>query len=188
MYVVGIVVMSLWGLAGPSLQGLMTRLVAPTEQGQLQGANSSILGISNLIGPILFAQIFASAIVAHVEWHAPGAPFFLSAALVTQRSSSRSAYSRRDSGKSRPSTQQCDHRSRGERLIWSIGRSASHRSGAFSHRAATENRNLVRPRHVARHMHYQHRTRESAGYSGFNLLTTVVDYPPEPSRMQACVM
>ena len=37
--------MSLWGLMSPALQGLMTRLVSPSEQGQLQGANSSVLGI-----------------------------------------------------------------------------------------------------------------------------------------------
>jgi MFS transporter, DHA1 family, tetracycline resistance protein len=82
MYVVGIVVMSLWGLTGPALQGLMTRLVSPTEQGRLQGANSSIYGVSNLIGPMLFAQIFSSAIVAHRDWRVPGAPFFLSTLLV----------------------------------------------------------------------------------------------------------
>jgi MFS transporter, DHA1 family, tetracycline resistance protein len=81
-YVIGIVVMSLWGLTGPALQGLMTRLVSPTEQGRLQGANSSIYGVSNLIGPMLFAQIFASAIVADSVWHAPGAPFYLSSLLV----------------------------------------------------------------------------------------------------------
>ncbi|MGH8178943.1 MAG: TCR/Tet family MFS transporter [Steroidobacter sp.] len=81
-YVVGIVVMSLWGLTGPALQGLMTRLVSPGEQGQLQGANSSIFGMSNLVGPILFAQLFAAAIVTHREWHMPGAPFLLSAVLV----------------------------------------------------------------------------------------------------------
>ena len=79
MYVAGIIVMSLWGLTGPALQGLMTRLVSPTEQGQLQGANSSINGVSNLIGPMLFAQIFASAISA---WRTPGAPFYLSSLLV----------------------------------------------------------------------------------------------------------
>ena len=34
----GVPVMALWGLAGPALQGLMSRLVSPSEQGQLQGA------------------------------------------------------------------------------------------------------------------------------------------------------
>jgi DHA1 family tetracycline resistance protein-like MFS transporter len=82
VYVLGVVTMSLWGLSGPALQGLMTKLVAPTEQGQLQGANSSIYGVSNLIGPILFTQIFAAALASHSAWRAPGAPYLLSAVLV----------------------------------------------------------------------------------------------------------
>lgn len=82
MYAVGVVVMSLWGLMGPALQGVMTRLVSPSEQGQLQGANSSVLGISTLIGPLLFTQIFATFIGAHRDWHLPGAPFLVSALLL----------------------------------------------------------------------------------------------------------
>jgi DHA1 family tetracycline resistance protein-like MFS transporter len=82
VYAVGVVVMSLWSLMGPALQGWMTRLVSPSEQGQLQGANSSVLGISTLIGPILFTQTFATFIGPHRDWHLPGAPFLLSALLL----------------------------------------------------------------------------------------------------------
>jgi MFS transporter, DHA1 family, tetracycline resistance protein len=82
IYTVGVVVMSLWGLMGPALQGLMTRLVSPSEQGQLQGANSSVLGISTLVGPILFTQTFAIFIGAYSDWHLPGAAFLLSAILL----------------------------------------------------------------------------------------------------------
>jgi DHA1 family tetracycline resistance protein-like MFS transporter len=60
----------------------MTRLVAPTEQGQLQGANSSVMGIASLIGPILFTQIFATFIGAHRAWELPGAPFILASLLL----------------------------------------------------------------------------------------------------------
>ena len=82
VYAVGVVVMSLWGLMGPALQGWMTRLVSPSEQGQLQGANSSLLGISALIGPMLFTYTFSTFIAAHRDWHLPGAPFLLSAILL----------------------------------------------------------------------------------------------------------
>lgn len=82
LYAIGIAVMSLWGLMNPALQGLMTRLVSPSEQGQLQGANSSVLGIASLIGPLLFTQTFALFIGTHPEWHLPGAPFLLSALLL----------------------------------------------------------------------------------------------------------
>jgi len=82
LYAAGVVVMSLWSLMGPALQGWMTRLVSPSEQGQLQGANSSVLGISTLIGPLLFTQTFATFIGAHRDLHLPGAPFLLSAVLL----------------------------------------------------------------------------------------------------------
>ena len=70
------------GLFGPAAQGLMTRHVGPSEQGQLQGANSSMMGITGLIGPGLFTLTFASFIGTHREWGIPGAPFLLAAALL----------------------------------------------------------------------------------------------------------
>jgi MFS transporter, DHA1 family, tetracycline resistance protein len=82
IYASGVVFMSLWGLLNPAIQGLMTRLVSPSEQGQLQGANSSLLGIATMIGPLLFTQTFAAFIGAHRDWHLPGAPFLLSALLL----------------------------------------------------------------------------------------------------------
>ncbi|MGH7491595.1 MAG: TCR/Tet family MFS transporter [bacterium] len=78
----GIPVMALWGLAGPSAQGLMTRHVGPSEQGRLQGANSSIMGIAELLGPGLFTLTFAAFISTQRDLHLPGAPFFLAALLL----------------------------------------------------------------------------------------------------------
>ena len=79
---VGVPVMSLWGIAGPSAQGIMTHLVEPTEQGQLQGALSSIMGIASCIGPALFTQSFAVAISSYAAWGLPGTPFLLAAMLL----------------------------------------------------------------------------------------------------------
>ena len=53
---------SLWGLASPPLQGMMSQQVDGTEQGKLQGANTSLTGIAQLIGPGLFTTAFAAAI------------------------------------------------------------------------------------------------------------------------------
>jgi MFS transporter, DHA1 family, tetracycline resistance protein len=75
-------VFAFMGLFGPAAQGLMTRHVGPSEQGQLQGANSSIMGITGLIGPGLFTLTFASFIGAHRDWRLPGAPFLLAALLM----------------------------------------------------------------------------------------------------------
>ena len=81
-FCVGVPVMALWGISGPSAQGIMTHLVEPTEQGQLQGALSSIVGIASMIGPGLFTQTFAHAIDPRIGWHQPGAPFLLAAAIL----------------------------------------------------------------------------------------------------------
>jgi DHA1 family tetracycline resistance protein-like MFS transporter len=78
----GVPLQALWGLAGPSAQGLMTRRVERTEQGQLQGANSSLRGIAGLIGPGLFTLTFARAIGPDRAAHIPGAPMLLAAGLV----------------------------------------------------------------------------------------------------------
>lgn len=81
-FLVGIPVMNLWGLAGPTAQGLMSREVAASEQGQLQGAISAFRGIAGLIGPILFTFVFARAITGFGNWRAPGTPFYLAAGLL----------------------------------------------------------------------------------------------------------
>jgi DHA1 family tetracycline resistance protein-like MFS transporter len=79
----GVPVMALWGIATPSLQSLMTQHVSPTEQGRLQGALSSLMGLSSLIGPTLFTQTFAAFISEPMNRFAlPGAPFLLSAAII----------------------------------------------------------------------------------------------------------
>jgi MFS transporter, DHA1 family, tetracycline resistance protein len=79
---IGIPVMALWGIATPSLQTIMTQSVASTEQGQLQGALASLQGFASLIGPTIFTETFAASIDEKSAWHVPGAPFFLSAALL----------------------------------------------------------------------------------------------------------
>jgi DHA1 family tetracycline resistance protein-like MFS transporter len=78
----GIPVMSLWGLSGPTAQSLMTQHVAPDQQGQLQGAVSSLRGLAGLIGPALFTFSFAVAIRPGSGWHLPGTPFYLAALFV----------------------------------------------------------------------------------------------------------
>jgi MFS transporter, DHA1 family, tetracycline resistance protein len=77
----GIPLMALWGLANPSAQGLMSRRIGPDKQGQLQGANASLMGVANLIGPGLFTLTFAFAIDAATDL--PGAPHLVAAMLLS---------------------------------------------------------------------------------------------------------
>lgn len=78
----GIPVFALMGLFGPSLQGLMTQRVGPSEQGRLQGANTSVIGITGVFAPSLFAMVFASFIGPRASLHLPGAPFLLASVLL----------------------------------------------------------------------------------------------------------
>jgi DHA1 family tetracycline resistance protein-like MFS transporter len=78
----GVPLFSLMGLFGPSLQGMMTQRVGSSEQGRLQGANTSIMGITGVFAPIMFAQVFSSFIGRRADLHVPGAPFLLASALL----------------------------------------------------------------------------------------------------------
>ena len=73
-------VQAFWGVAGPAGQALMTRRVAPSEQGRLQGALSSLTGIAGLVGPGLFTLTFAYFISG--AGSLPGAPFLVAALLM----------------------------------------------------------------------------------------------------------
>jgi len=69
--------MALWGLSGPAIMGLMSRLVSPSEQGQLQGANTSLSSVAGLIGPGIFAVTFSGLLE-----RLPGAAFDLAALIL----------------------------------------------------------------------------------------------------------
>ncbi len=80
-FLAGIPLIAIWGLAGPAFQALMSRRVESSEQGRLQGALASMSGITGMIGPVLFTQIFAWGISSKVL-HLPGAAFWTSSLLL----------------------------------------------------------------------------------------------------------
>jgi DHA1 family tetracycline resistance protein-like MFS transporter len=82
LFLAGIPFGSLFGFAYPSLQGMMTRQVRPEEQGRLQGAIASLLGVAGVIAPVLFTQVFALMIGRFKALGIPGAPFLLAALLL----------------------------------------------------------------------------------------------------------
>jgi DHA1 family tetracycline resistance protein-like MFS transporter len=82
LFWLGIPVMALWGVAGAATQGLMTQLVSPDQQGQLQGATTSVQSVSQLVGPFLFTLTFAYFISSRAPLIMPGAPFLLASALL----------------------------------------------------------------------------------------------------------
>jgi DHA1 family tetracycline resistance protein-like MFS transporter len=69
-------------MVNPSSQGLMSRRIDAQHQGQLQGANSSLMGVANPIGPGPFTLTFAFDIGTAKDWGVPGKPYLLAAALL----------------------------------------------------------------------------------------------------------
>ena len=80
MIFAAIAVNSLWSLAGPTSQALMTQRVSASEQGELQGAIGSLRGIAMIIGPQIFAATFAYFISR--GHRLPGAAWYLAALLL----------------------------------------------------------------------------------------------------------
>ncbi|HTJ26081.1 MAG TPA: TCR/Tet family MFS transporter [Candidatus Limnocylindria bacterium] len=68
LFVLGIPVMALWGLAPAAAQSIMAQRVAPGEQGELQGALGSLNGLASLIGPVIFSTVYARSVAAHRGW------------------------------------------------------------------------------------------------------------------------
>jgi len=81
-FLIAIPIWALFGLVNPSLQGLMTRLVAASEQGQLQGALASLRAVASVTAPILFTQIFALAVGDLRGILVPGSSFVVAAFLL----------------------------------------------------------------------------------------------------------
>jgi DHA1 family tetracycline resistance protein-like MFS transporter len=82
LFLIGIPVLSLWGVAGAATQALATRFVTPEQQGQLQGATQSVVSIAQLLGPFLFTLTFAYFIGGSAPFKLPGASFLLASALL----------------------------------------------------------------------------------------------------------
>jgi DHA1 family tetracycline resistance protein-like MFS transporter len=70
------------GVAGPALQSLVASAVDPSEQGQVQGALTSLMSLTNVAAPLLFAAgLFGYCTSPAAAVHLPGAPFFAGALL-----------------------------------------------------------------------------------------------------------
>lgn len=91
----GVALIAFWGMATPAFQALATRLAGADEQGRLQGALSSLRGVSGMIGPPLFTQIFALSVSADAF---PGGAYFLAAALLAASLAAALAATRKAAG------------------------------------------------------------------------------------------
>ena len=78
-----IVPYSLGGLAGPAIQGILSNQIPENEQGQLQGALTSMMSATGIFGPLLMTSIFSYFTSNNSPIYFPGAPFIAGAILVS---------------------------------------------------------------------------------------------------------
>jgi DHA1 family tetracycline resistance protein-like MFS transporter len=68
-------VWSLLGLATPAINAIISTHVPANEQGELQGALSSIGGVTSIVAPVILTTIFAYFTRANALIYFPGAAF-----------------------------------------------------------------------------------------------------------------
>jgi DHA1 family tetracycline resistance protein-like MFS transporter len=82
LFLIGIPLSALYGVANPALQSLMTNRGSASEQGRLQGAQGSLMGVASTAAPLLFTQVFSASVGRYRDWHLPGVPFVIAALLL----------------------------------------------------------------------------------------------------------
>jgi DHA1 family tetracycline resistance protein-like MFS transporter len=73
---------ALGGIAGPSLQGIISGQVPANQQGELQGALTSLISLTSIVGPPLMTNLFAFFTGRSAPLYFPGAPFLMGAVLT----------------------------------------------------------------------------------------------------------
>ncbi len=73
---------ALGGIAGPTVQGVISNQVSEKEQGNLQGAITSLLSITAILGQLTFSSVFYFFIRPNQNIYFPGAPFALAALFL----------------------------------------------------------------------------------------------------------
>ena len=72
----------LGGIAQPAIQAVMAGKVPPNEQGELQGALTSVMSLASIIGPLVMNNLFFYFTHNEAPVYLPGAPFFLGSLLM----------------------------------------------------------------------------------------------------------
>lgn len=72
----------LGGIAGPSLQSILSGHVPPNEQGELQGALTSLMSLTTIIGPPMMNNLFYHFTKEKALVHFPGVSFLLGAVFM----------------------------------------------------------------------------------------------------------
>ncbi|MFY0608125.1 MAG: TCR/Tet family MFS transporter [Cyclobacteriaceae bacterium] len=70
------------GIAGPSLQSIMSGQIPKNAQGELQGGITSVMTLTSIVGPIMMTGIFRYFTNLDNDIYFPGAPFMLGTILA----------------------------------------------------------------------------------------------------------
>lgn len=70
------------GIAGPALQGIISSEVPSNEQGELQGALTSLISITAIVGPLIMTGLFSHFASPTTTIYFPGAPFLMGAVFT----------------------------------------------------------------------------------------------------------
>jgi DHA1 family tetracycline resistance protein-like MFS transporter len=74
---------ALGGLAGPAIQTITSEQVPANAQGELQGAITSLMSLTSIIGPLLMTGLFAYFTDRSNPVYFPGVPFFAGGILIS---------------------------------------------------------------------------------------------------------
>lgn len=82
IFLAALPISALWGLAAPATQSLVTQQVSADTQGRVQGALMSLVSLTGIFAPLMFAGTFGLFISDHAPAHLPGAPWLLAGAWL----------------------------------------------------------------------------------------------------------
>lgn len=82
MMFVFLVPYSFGGICGPALQSIISKNVPANEQGELQGALSSLVSVTAILGPPIMTNLFYYFTHDKAPFQFSGAPFFLASILM----------------------------------------------------------------------------------------------------------
>lgn len=74
---------SLGGICGPALQSIISKNVPSNEQGELQGALTSLVSATSIVGPPVMTNLFYYFTHDKAPFKFSGAPFFLASILMS---------------------------------------------------------------------------------------------------------
>jgi MFS transporter, DHA1 family, tetracycline resistance protein len=77
-----IVVFAMIGLVMPAMNAIMSKEVGPTEQGELQGAVTSVGSLTSIVAPVAMSYLFAYFTGPATPYYFPGAAFLAASACL----------------------------------------------------------------------------------------------------------